>query len=214
MAFPVTTRYFIRFRHSDTGLTPTFLFFKNASNLSDITPPSIVEVAGGTYYFSWTFTTSASPDIVFEIDGGASIPTEEVRYVGDTISPRDYFIDASVDSVTTDIQSSITASQTAILNVINALDIPDPLDVAAIKAKTDLIPNDFLARLNRMLGLLKENSVLDNTVFDGQGNLQQGRLRIFPTQADALAGTNVIDTYAISASWSGQNIQNYTMTRA
>lgn len=104
--FPLTTKYFIRFRHSDTGLTPTFVssgcYFKQADTLLDVEPPPIIEVAGGTYYFEWTWDTPTDSDIIFQVDGGASIPTEEVRYVSDTISPRDFFLDmASSDIYTT-----------------------------------------------------------------------------------------------------------------
>lgn len=92
-------RYFLRFRHSDTGLTPTFLFFKKSSDLSAVTPPSIGEVGGGTYYFDFSPTF----DIIFEVDGGVSIPTEEVRYVSDTISERDTYVDEPVSQVHDDV---------------------------------------------------------------------------------------------------------------
>lgn len=101
-------RYFLRFRHSDTGLTPTFsdgnTYFKKASDLSLVAPPAIVEASNGSYYFDYTPTF----DIVFEVDGGVSIPTEEVRYIADTISPKDIFIDEPVSQVKTDVWSDNT----------------------------------------------------------------------------------------------------------
>lgn len=105
--FPMTTKYFLRFRHSDTGLTPSFAaagcYFKRADTLANITPPTVVEVAGGTYYFEHTWATAADPDIIFQVDGGASIPTEEVRYVADTISPRDFFLDMASSDISTSV---------------------------------------------------------------------------------------------------------------
>lgn len=95
-------RYFLRYRHSDTGLTPTFAapsFFKKASDLSDIGPPPVGEIGSGTYYFDYTPTF----DIVFEVDGGPSIPTEEVRYIADTISPKDVFVDEPTSQVKDDV---------------------------------------------------------------------------------------------------------------
>lgn len=92
-------RYFLRFRHSDTGLTPTFTFFKKASDFSNVTPPSVFELGSGTYYFDYTPTF----DIVFEVDGGASIPTEEVRYISDTITPKDAYLDEPVSQVKDDV---------------------------------------------------------------------------------------------------------------
>jgi hypothetical protein len=103
IAYPFTARYFVRFRHSDTALTPTFNYFKRADTLVGVTSPPILEVGGGTYYFDYSFTTSAAPDLVFEIDGGSSIPTEEVRYISDTISIKDHFIDQPTSQVVSDV---------------------------------------------------------------------------------------------------------------
>lgn len=97
-------RYFLRFRHSDTGLTPTFIFFKKASDLTNETPPAVSEVGSGTYYFDYT----PAFDIVFEVDGGASIPTEEVRYISDTITPKDAFVDEPVSQVKDDVWNDAT----------------------------------------------------------------------------------------------------------
>ena len=93
-------RYFLKFRHSDTGLTPTFTTFKKVSDLSVVTPPTpVTEVGFGEYYFDYVPTF----DITFEVDGGASIPTEEVRYIADTISPRDIYLDEPISQVKDDV---------------------------------------------------------------------------------------------------------------
>jgi hypothetical protein len=97
-------RYFLRFRHTDTGLSPVFTFFKKASDLSNVSPPSISEVGSGTYYFDYTPTF----DIVFEVDGGGSIPTEEVRYVSDTITPKDGYVDEPISQVKDDVWNDAT----------------------------------------------------------------------------------------------------------
>lgn len=113
MPFPVTARYFLNFRNSDTGLTPTFVFFQRADTFGATSPASpvggIVEKSNGEYYFDWTWSTKTDPDIVFEVDGGASIPTEEVRYIKGTISPRDRFTDEPVSQVVTDVWTDNTA---------------------------------------------------------------------------------------------------------
>lgn len=93
MAYPIIARYFLRFRHSDTNLLPTFTFIKRSDTMADLTPgqiPVIQEVGGGVYYFQWAWQAKTDPDITFEVDGGPSIPTEEVRYISDVISVRDY----------------------------------------------------------------------------------------------------------------------------
>jgi hypothetical protein len=109
ITYPFTARYFVRFRHSDTALTPSFTYFKRSDTLVGVTAPTISEVGGGTYYFDYIFSAADAPDIVFEIDGGASIPTEEVRYISDTISMKDHFIDEPVSQVVTDVWSDTIA---------------------------------------------------------------------------------------------------------
>jgi hypothetical protein len=104
MSFPVTARYFLNFRNSDTGLTPAFVFFKEAvAPFNDVAPPTVVERSNGMYWFDWTWTTPTDVDIIFEVDGGPSIPTEEVRYIKGTISPRDRFLDEPISQIVTDV---------------------------------------------------------------------------------------------------------------
>ena len=100
------SRYFLRFRHSDTGLTPSFLTFKKASDLTVVAPPPIAEITtpfNGSYYFDYSPTF----DIVFEVDGGASIPTEEVRFISDTISPRDSYVDEPSSQIKNDVWNDV-----------------------------------------------------------------------------------------------------------
>ena len=109
MAFPVTKRYFVSFRNSDTGLLPVFVYFKNATTLAPIAPPgAITEISNGRYYFDWTWAAKTDPDIILQVDGGASIPTEEVRYANGQISPRDVFLDEPVSQVVTDVWTDNT----------------------------------------------------------------------------------------------------------
>ncbi len=116
MPFPVTARYFLDFRNSDTGLTPTFTFFQQTPGFGATSPSSpaggIVEKSNGRYYFDWIWLTKADSDIVFQVDGGASIPTEEVRYIKGTISPRDRFLDEPVSQVVSDVWTDSTAYTT------------------------------------------------------------------------------------------------------
>ena len=99
-------RYFLRFGHADTGLTPTFTCFKKVSDLSDIgSPPTIIEITGGpgpiggTYYFDYSPTF----DIIYEVDGGVAVTDPLVRYISDTISPRDIYVDEPTSQVKTDV---------------------------------------------------------------------------------------------------------------
>lgn len=96
MALPATARYLLRFRHTDVGLTPTFTRYARFDTLAAIVPqPTIYELGNGDYYFDVQWLTALDPDITFEVDGGASIPTEEVRYISDVLSVRDYVVSAT-----------------------------------------------------------------------------------------------------------------------
>ena len=102
-------RYFLRFAHVDTGLLPTFIYFKKALDLTDVgSPPTINELvaagAGGTYYYDY----SPSFDIVFEVDGTASVADPDDRYISDTISPRDVYIDEPTSQVAADVWADVS----------------------------------------------------------------------------------------------------------
>lgn len=103
-------RYFIRFPHSKTGLTPTFTYFKNAGSFAAVTPPVVGEVGGGTYYFDYVPTF----DIIWEADGGGTIADEHDRYVPGELGPDDAWLDEPVSSVGFDVwEELITGHQTA-----------------------------------------------------------------------------------------------------
>lgn len=57
--------------------------------------------------------------------------------------------------------------------------------------------------IDRIIGLVHENIYIDNTIFDSDNNLEQARLRIYSDAASVGTSSNVIGTYAISATPSG-----------
>lgn len=76
--------------------------------------------------------------------------------------------------------------------------------------------------LPRVLGMLHENSVLDQTTFDVNNNLTAGRLRLYnsKTNADAAEAaspgtydTGKIAQYSISATYTGTNLQTYEVAK-
>lgn len=360
MSFPAVKRYFLRFRKSDTGLTPTFIYFQRADTFANVTPPTIFEKSDGTYYFDYTWTTATDPDLVFCVDGGASIPTEEVRYISGSLSPKDIYFDAPISTIPTlvwgdsvvyaagtkglrldnvgdptdnsaaatmfgksllykesvrgdsagtsdgdsvkgardkvmggtgfggtgvDVKTasdtisatlasmsgagfvSGTDSLKAISAAISVFPPPDNASIAAIKLETDKLGDStdlsgaatvfgqvYASRDNikggdnrdltqiagtgfvsgtmsmaalrdstlRLLGMLHENSVLDNTTFDTNNNLTYGRLRLYDSKANADAAqaaspavydTGKIAEYVITATYTGSNLNTYEVAR-
>jgi hypothetical protein len=69
--------------------------------------------------------------------------------------------------------------------------------------------------IERVLGLQKENSVLDNIVYDGDGHATSSRLRCYDSKANALlAGSGgLLFQYTITATYSGGILVQYEITR-
>jgi len=65
-------------------------------------------------------------------------------------------------------------------------------DLAAVETKTD-----------RILGLVHENMMIDQCVFDADDNLTSGRLRIYSAAASVGTGSDVVATYTITAVGAG-----------
>ena len=68
----------------------------------------------------------------------------------------------------------------------------------------------------RVLGLLQENQYLDNTTYtnyNGQKLLSSGRIRIYSDAVSVGTSNNVVATYNIIASWSGDEMQSYKVVK-
>ena len=58
---------------------------------------------------------------------------------------------------------------------------------------------DTNAKLDRILGLVHENTCIDQTVFDGYGNLISARVRLYSNPSSVGTDNDVIYTYNITA---------------
>lgn len=67
----------------------------------------------------------------------------------------------------------------------------------------------------RLMGLHHDNSVLDQQIYDGNGNMIQARLRCYDTREHALAATSVgvRFVYTIAATYANGNMTKYMVTR-
>jgi len=75
---------------------------------------------------------------------------------------------------------------------------------------------NMLADLGRALGLMQENYYLDQTTYgtyDGQKQLTSGRIRVYSDPASVGTGSDVIATYAITASWTGAEMDTYSVVK-
>jgi UDP-N-acetylglucosamine 2-epimerase len=59
-------------------------------------------------------------------------------------------------------------------------------------------------KLNKILGLLHENMVIDQTQYDRYNNLISARVRIYSDSSSVGTTNNILSTYKISCNSSGQ----------
>lgn len=67
--------------------------------------------------------------------------------------------------------------------------------------------------LTRILGLTQENFYIDQTTFDTSNNLTASRVRIYSDAASVGTSSNVIATYLMTATYTGNNMETYTMKK-
>lgn len=60
-----------------TGLSPSFVFFKKLADGSNLSQPTITEIANGQYKFSYDPAIPASG----QVDAGSSVPDPGDRYI-------------------------------------------------------------------------------------------------------------------------------------
>lgn len=67
----------------------------------------------------------------------------------------------------------------------------------------------------RLLGLVHENSIVDQQMWDSQGNLTSARVRSYDTKANAIAAgiTGLRFIYSVNAQYSGGLLNKYEILR-
>jgi hypothetical protein len=87
------------------------------------------------------------------------------------------------------------------------------LDTNYLGAQEDIYVSSIKDKITRLLGLVQENTVMDNQVYDISGNLTSSRVRTYDTKAHAQAAgvTGLVATYTMTASYSGSQLTNYSV---
>ena len=75
--------------------------------------------------------------------------------------------------------------------------------------------SDFKSGINRILGLLHENTVVDLQTYDGNGQLLTSRIRSYDSKANAnLAGAaGLLYSWTMTAVYTGANLTNFSIVR-
>lgn len=77
--------------------------------------------------------------------------------------------------------------------------------------KADLTGLETL--IKRILGLTQENFRIFSPTYDGNNNLLSATIKIYPTASDCEADTNVLATYSQVATYTGNNMSTYKITK-
>jgi hypothetical protein len=241
-------RYIINFGKLNVNLAPTFSKVVRLDTLANVVwdpVPTITEIPNTGCYFFLHNPVLADPEIFFQIDSGTGLFREgTISYAADVaLDDVLVVVENILSQQGTPVDASDVNTEFGRLAAIIEMgvgggspNVGAPTDAVGastlfgklyeardlIKAKTDLIPADFVARLDetktnvtRLLGLTKENSVLDQTEFDARNNLTSGRMRTFGSKADADNLVSPTATYTITAEYMAgtSNIQSYKMVR-
>lgn len=97
------------------------------------------------------------------------------------------------------------------LFVDSGFTVPAPYDLEAEVLDVSEDQTD----LRRILGMLHENAVYDQQVFDGARNLTSGRVRCYKDKTAALAQdpAGLLFTYQLTAAYTNGNLSFYRITR-
>ncbi len=73
--------------------------------------------------------------------------------------------------------------------------------------------NSFGLSVQKTLGLLDENSAIDQQVYNTDHRLTSARKRTYSNKLSVGTDSDVLATYTITATWSGQELTSYKMVR-
>lgn len=90
-----------------------------------------------------------------------------------------------------------------------AIPAPYDLDAEIVEVSSDKV------NLLRILGMMHENAVYDQQVYDAGRNLTAGRVRCYKSKAAALAQdpAGLLFTYQLTAAYTNGNLSFYRITR-
>ncbi len=168
-----------------TGLTPTIKIRDVSDGSLLINGASMTEVGDGFYRYDYSAYDSEK-DYAIICDGGISL------------SDYDRYAYAGNESYVDDISNGVLDEQ---------------LSEHSITGSLGYVINEGSDDLKRALGLLDENSQLDNQTYNSDGNLLTARKRIYSVAGSVGTNNDVISTYSIVATWSGTTLTSYKMVK-
>lgn len=89
------------------------------------------------------------------------------------------------------------------------------IDADYEKTMDDIDVSTVKANIIRLLGLVQENTVIDQQIYDLQNNLTSARIRTYNSKANALlaSGTGLVASYTMTAVYSSGKLIDYKVVR-
>ena len=139
-----------------------------------------------------------------EIINGYSITFQDGQYTVRLVGSNNNFFDVENGILNQNQVQIIAGNAAGLITVVSGSGVTpqDKLDIAdAVWADSEAVA--VIADVNKLLGLSHENIYIDQTVFDADHNLISARVRIYSVAGSVGSGTDIIDTYIITAVGSG-----------
>uniref|UniRef100_A0A6M3KPS5 Uncharacterized protein n=1 Tax=viral metagenome TaxID=1070528 RepID=A0A6M3KPS5_9ZZZZ len=173
------------------GLTNAVIYIYDLSDNSLIVNgAAVTAVAKGGYKYNFT-TYNGGKDYYIVWDSVDLTGHERYAYAN-IRNVSDYKADVSALAVEANVEGHVTTS-------LNSYDPPTRAEATADKAAIIVEIDANEIKIDRLLGLTNENTYIDTTVFDSNGNLSSARLRTYSVAGSVGTVSDVLATYIITA---------------
>lgn len=189
-------------------------FLRDCSFEGIITPPQ---------YFTGTwevFNTSSvsTPAKPMVMQGNNCLSTFIFRNFSGSMVWRNItqnnWIDMSFLNGSVTFESTVTVG-TAVLSGSGGL--TDNSGVGFTVDSSNLLSKELISaidfKMDKALGLAQENQYMDQTVYNGDGNLTSARIRLYSSAADVGTVNSVIATYSLVSTWNGTQLATCKVTK-
>lgn len=84
-----------------------------------------------------------------------------------------------------------------------------------ITGRLDKTTNQSVTQqLDLVLGLVQQNQFIDQNVYDGNGNLTSSRLRTYTNSGSVGTAADVLATYNMTATYTGNQLDSFSMVKS
>lgn len=205
----------------DTGLYGNFMLagnedavFANCFTVDQDDPPIIDMGSSGQDLAMPNYAGLLTVRNLVSADNEVGIGLNAGAVILDSSITAGTIIVSGVGNLTDNSMGTAIVDSTALLNAAN---------IGYAVWEDDLInshsPGSMGDAFVKLMGLVHQNSFLDNTEHDANNQLTSARLRCFDTKANADAATDggsettgLLNTYTISAEYDGETLKSYRMT--